>query len=89
MTLEQSIQAYRLHVLAEAERTGNVSAVYRQFGISRTVFCEWRRAFRHSGRDGVLSKPQTWQWGRPSRVLPEKHGPSPGEGAARRARSVD
>lgn len=48
---------------------------------SRTVFYEWRRAFRHSGRDGVLSKPRTWRWGRPSRVLPEKHGPSPGEGA--------
>ena len=57
MTLEQSIQGYRLQVLAEAERIGNVSAVCRQFGISRTVFYEWRRAFRQYGRDALRPKP--------------------------------
>ena len=71
MTLEQSIQGYRLQVLAEGERTGNVSAVCRQFGVSRTVFYEWRRAFRQYGRDALLPKPQAARRGRPSVVTPE------------------
>jgi transposase InsO family protein len=71
MTLEQSIQGYRLQVLAEAERTGNVSAVCRQFAISRTVFYEWRRTFRRYGRDGLRPKPQQGRRGRPASLLPE------------------
>lgn len=71
MTLEQSIQGYRLQVLAEAERIGNVSAACRQFGISRTVFYAWRRAFRQYGRDAVRPKPQGRRRGRPSTLAPE------------------
>jgi transposase InsO family protein len=71
MTLEQSIQGYRLQVLAEAERIGNVSAVCRQFGISRTLFYEWRRAFRQYGRDGVRPKPAGRRRGRQSALPPE------------------
>lgn len=71
MTLEQSIQGDRLRVLAEAARVGKVSAVCHQFGISRTLFYEWRRAFEQYGRDGLLPKPQTWRRGRRSRVTLE------------------
>ena len=71
MTLEQSIQGYRLQVLAEAERIGNVSAACRQFGISRTVFYEWRRAFRQYGREAVRPKPARRRRGRRSRLSPE------------------
>jgi transposase InsO family protein len=71
MTLEQSIQGYRLQVLAEAERIGNVSAVCRQFGISRTVFYEWRQTFRQYGRDGLRPKPSAHRRGRRSTLSPE------------------
>jgi transposase InsO family protein len=71
MTLEQSIQGYRLQVLAEAARIGNVSAVCQQFGISRTVFYEWRRVFRQYGRDALLPKPQGRPRGRRSILPPE------------------
>jgi transcriptional regulator of acetoin/glycerol metabolism len=43
MTLVDSIQAFRLRVLSEAQRSGNVSATCRRYGISRTLFYRWAR----------------------------------------------
>jgi transposase InsO family protein len=71
MTLEHSIQGYRLQVLAEATQIGNISAVCRQFGISRTVFYEWRRAFHLYGRDALRPKPQGRRRGRRSTLPAE------------------
>jgi hypothetical protein len=38
MTLDDSIQGFRLRVLQEAQRSGNVSATCRCYDVSRTVF---------------------------------------------------
>ena len=43
MTLEDSIQTFRLRVLREAVRSGNISATCQRYEISRTVFYRWRR----------------------------------------------
>ena len=42
MTLDDSIQGFRLRVLREAQRSGNVSATCRRYDVSRTVFSRWR-----------------------------------------------
>jgi hypothetical protein len=42
MTLDDSTQGFRLRVLQEAQRSGNVSATYRRYDVSRTVFYRWR-----------------------------------------------
>jgi transposase len=65
MTLEDSIHVQRLRVLSEAERTGNVSAVCRRFGISRTQFYRLRQRFEQYGRDGVHPKRRQARRGRP------------------------
>jgi transposase-like protein len=49
MTLNDSIQAFRLRVLAEAQRSGNVSATCRRYGISRTQFYHWRQRLDRYG----------------------------------------
>jgi len=53
MTLEDSAHDFRLLVLREAKETGNVSAVCREFGISRTLFYRWKRRLERYGADGV------------------------------------
>jgi len=45
--------------------------VCRQFGISRTVFYEWRRLFRQYGRDALRPKPAGRRPGRRSTLPPE------------------
>jgi transposase InsO family protein len=68
MTLDDSIHAHRLHVLSEAERSGNVSATCRRHGVSRTVFYRWRHRVEHYGRDGVHPKRRRVAIGRPPTV---------------------
>src|SRR2546429_6684652 len=52
MTLDESIQGMRLHVIQRAQVVG-VSAACREVGISRTVFYRWRRRLERYGVDGV------------------------------------
>ena len=71
MTLEESVLAFRLQVLREAERVGNVSATCRLFDVSRTRFYEWRAQWRQYGADGLRPKPTSAQRGRPVGVTLE------------------
>ena len=71
MTLEESVLAFRLQVLREAARAGNVSATCRVFDISRTRFYEWRALWRRYGADGLRPKPTAAQRGRPVTVTHE------------------
>ena len=68
MTLEDSIHIYRLRVLREAERLGNVSEACRRHGMSRTVFYRLRKRFVAYGADGVHPKRTGATPGRPSAV---------------------
>lgn len=68
MTLEDSIHTYRLRVLREAERLGNVSEACRRHGMSRTVFYRLRKRFVAYGADGVHPKRRGATPGRPSVV---------------------
>ena len=68
MTLEESIQGFRLRVLADAARSGNVSATCRRYGLSRTLFYRWRVRLEQYGRDGLIPKRRGPQRGRPPRV---------------------
>jgi transposase InsO family protein len=71
VTLEESVLAFRLQVLREAERVGNVSATCRLFDVSRTRFYEWRAQWRQYGADGLRPKPTNAQRGRPVGVTLE------------------
>lgn len=68
MTLEDSIHIHRLRVLREAEQLGNVSAVCRRHGMSRTVFYRLRQRLEQYGPDGVHPKRRQARRGRPSPV---------------------
>jgi transposase InsO family protein len=68
MTLVDSIQAFRLRVLNEAQRSGNVSATCRRYGISRTLFYRWQGRLEQYGRDGLIPKRRGPHRGRPPRV---------------------
>src|SRR5438046_10349230 len=52
MTLDESIQGMRLHVIQRAQVVGG-SAACREVGISPTVFYRWRRRLERYGVDGV------------------------------------
>src|SRR5438093_800316 len=43
MTLDESVHGMRLRVIERAQVQGNVSAVCRELGISRTVCYRWRQ----------------------------------------------
>jgi transposase-like protein len=68
MTLNDSIQAFRLRVLAEAQRSGNVSASCRRYGVSRTQFYRWRQRLERYGPEGVHPKRRVARPGRPPQV---------------------
>ena len=68
MTLDDSIQAFRLRVLAAAARSGNVRATCARFGISRTQFYRLRRRLERYGPDGVHPKRHRPRRGRPAQV---------------------
>ena len=56
MTLDDSRQGFRLRILREAERSGNVSATCCRYQVSRTVFYRWRARLGRYGPDGVHPK---------------------------------
>ena len=89
MTLEDSIQTFRLRVLREAVRSGNISATCQRYEISRTVFYRWRRRLAQYGPDGVHPKRRAARRGRPAEltVVEERPGDrgSPGVADARAA----
>ena len=66
MTLEDKVYAFRLHALQRAEQLGNVSAMCRELGISRTVFYRWRSRLKAYGTDGLHPRRCSATQGRPS-----------------------
>ena len=56
MTLEDSIQGFRLRVLTDATRSGNVTATCARFGVSRTWFYRLRARLERYGPDGLHPK---------------------------------
>jgi transposase InsO family protein len=65
MTLEDSIHAFRLRVMARAQELGNVTQACREFGISRTLFYRWRKRYLAYGRDGLHPRRLGPRRGRP------------------------
>ena len=53
MTLDDSVRALRLRVMARAQALGNVSQACREAGISRTLFYRWRKRYVAYGPDGL------------------------------------
>jgi Helix-turn-helix domain len=53
MTLDESVHGMRLRVIERAQVVGNVSAVCRELGISRTLFYRWRTRLERYGIDGI------------------------------------
>ena len=73
MTLDDSIQGFRLRVLGEATRSGNVSATCRRYAVSRTVFYRWRARLARYGPDGVHPRRRTARPGRaPELSVPDQ-----------------
>ena len=68
MTLEDSIQGFRLRVLTDATRSGNVTATCARFGVSRTWFYRLRARLERYGPDGLHPKRRLARRGRPSLV---------------------
>ena len=71
MTLDDSVHGLRLRAIHRAEAVGNVSAVCRELGISRTLFYRWRQRYERHGVDGVHPRRQSARPGRPIQVPPE------------------
>src|SRR5437867_5543018 len=71
MTLDESVHGMRLRVIERAQVQGNVSAVCRELGISRTVFYRWRQRLERYGVDGVHPRRQRARAGRPVATAPE------------------
>jgi hypothetical protein len=46
MTLDDSVHAFRLHLMARAPAVGNVAQGCRDAGISRGLFYHWRKRVR-------------------------------------------
>src|SRR3989454_1705865 len=72
MTLDESVHGMRLRVIERAQVQGNVSAVCRELGISRTVFYRWRNRLERYGVDGVHPRRQRAQAGRTAGLLTER-----------------
>jgi transposase InsO family protein len=68
MTLEDRVQAQRLHVFRRAEELGNVSAACREAGISRTLFYRWKQGYEAYGADALHPRRLRARPGRPSEV---------------------
>ncbi|MDR7437162.1 MAG: IS481 family transposase [Armatimonadota bacterium] len=65
MTLDDSVHAFRLRVMARAQLLGNVSQACREVGISRTLFYRWRKRYVAYGPDGLHPRRQGPRRGRP------------------------
>jgi transposase-like protein len=70
MTLDESVHGMRLRVIERAQVLGNVSAVCRELGISRTLFYRWRKRLERYGVDGVHPR-RRGRAGRPVATPPE------------------
>jgi transposase InsO family protein len=68
MTLEDRVQAQRLHVFRRAEELGNVSAACREAGISRARFYALRKRFQQYGADALHPRRTQARPGRPPGV---------------------
>jgi transposase InsO family protein len=66
MTLEDSVHASRLRVMARAQVLGNVSQACREVGISRSLFYRWRQRYVAYGPDGLHPRRRGPRRGRPS-----------------------
>src|SRR5262245_11713041 len=71
MTLDESVHGMRLRVIERAQAVGNVSAVCRELGISRTLFYRWRKRLERYGTDGLHPRRLRPQAGRPVATAPE------------------
>ena len=58
MNEEQRLVQKRLRVLEHAQKTGNVRKTCRYFGIARSSFYRWKRAFDSDGESGLVNKPR-------------------------------
>jgi transposase len=47
---------YKKGVLAYAELIGRDATSYREFGVSKSTFYQWRKAIRENGTAGLISK---------------------------------
>lgn len=65
MTLDDSVHAFRLRVMARAQTLGNVSQACREAGISRSLFYRWRRRYTAYGPDGLHPRRRGPRRGRP------------------------
>jgi len=65
MTLEDSIHAFRLRVMARAQVLHNVTRACQELGISRTLFYRWRKRYLAYGRDGLHPRRLGPRRGRP------------------------
>ena len=71
MTLDESVHGMRLRVIERAQAVGNVSAVCRELGISRTLFYRWGNRLERYGADGLHPRRQRARPGRPVATPPE------------------
>jgi transposase InsO family protein len=46
----------KLRIFEHAQATGNVSKTCRYFGISRTAFYEWKKAYKENGEPGLVNQ---------------------------------
>ncbi len=74
MTLDESVHGMRLRVIERAQVLGNVSAVCRELGISRTLFYRWRKRLERYGGDGVHPRRARGRAGRPVATPPRWSG---------------
>lgn len=66
MTLDDSIHAFRLRVMARAHALGNVTQACREVGISRSLFYRWRKRYLAYDPDGLHPHRHGPRRGRPS-----------------------
>jgi hypothetical protein len=71
MTLDESVHGMRLRVIERAQAVGNVSAVCRDLGISRTLYYRWRKRLERYGSDGLHPRRLRPRAGRPVATAPE------------------
>jgi transposase InsO family protein len=68
MTLEDRVQAQRLHVFRRAEELGSVTTACREAGISRSLFYRLRKRYALYGPDGLHPRRTKARRGRPPAV---------------------
>ena len=56
MTPEERDISRKLRVLTYVKKIKNVSKTCRYFGISRTTFYEWKRAYEEKGEPGLINR---------------------------------